>query len=150
MRPVRHARRPEFDEVRFEMAPLLDVVFILLTFFIFAMLVLARTDALDLSLPVLRSGARAEPADAIRVVLDAEGGVLIDGQAPGPEGWQSLVRARRDAAPDAPVRVFVDQRGDRRDLLTLMDELVALGVTDLSLIGSADDRPTGDDPALPR
>ncbi len=131
---MRRTRRVEFDEVRFEMAPLLDVVFLLLTFFMFAMLVLVRTDAIDLDLPALDAGAQAEPVEAIRVTLEADGTVMVDGNASQDGDWAGLFDAVRLEKPEAPVHLFVDQRGERRDLL----DLTAMGVRDVRLMGAVD------------
>ena len=77
MRPV---RRSNF-EPRLELMPLLDVVFLLLTFFISSFVVMIRADTRGVTLaPVAGSSGVADPAGAVRLlVIQPDGGMTFDG-----------------------------------------------------------------------
>ena len=65
--------RTSLHEPRLEMTPLLDVVFLLLTFFAFSMLVMVRADVVDVDLPVIDpTDTRAfglDPAQCSSIIL---------------------------------------------------------------------------------
>ena len=129
-----------------EMTPLLDVVFLLLTFFIFALVLMVRADVLGISLPRLGSAASASGSETITVALDAAGVVYVDGRAVALEGVTARIDALRQERPEARLFVAVDQNGRSRDLLRLIDTMVGDGITDFSLLGRPGREP-GDGPA---
>ncbi|HZW10877.1 MAG TPA: biopolymer transporter ExbD, partial [Phycisphaerales bacterium] len=97
---MRKVRRTT-PEVRVEMAPLIDVVFLLLTFFVFAMLMMVRAQVLDINLPAIGGGEPAANVAAVAISLDASGGVFVDGEQVGRDGLIDAVRAKLAATPDA-------------------------------------------------
>ncbi|HIB02032.1 MAG TPA: hypothetical protein EYO31_09310 [Phycisphaerales bacterium] len=66
MRPI---RRTDYD-TRIEMMPLIDVIFLLLTFFIYAMVLMVRAEILPVPLESYISGTTAEPRQTISVTID--------------------------------------------------------------------------------
>lgn len=107
---------------------LIDVVFILLLFFLLASQ-FQRYGALPISTPVLAAGPAAPDAAVVTLRLRADGSLLLDG-APvamadlGPA--LAAVRARRGALP---VAVTADPDATLQPLVTLLDALAAAGVS---------------------
>ncbi|MCC7387172.1 MAG: biopolymer transporter ExbD [Phycisphaerales bacterium] len=131
---MRRVRRTS-PEVRLEMAPLIDVVFLLLTFFVFAMLLMVRAQVLDVTLPTLGSGEPAQDTGAVTITLDAEGGVFVDEAPTGREGLIEAVRARLEARPGAKISLAADTGCPSGDLLAVIDELSKAGYGSFQLFG---------------
>ena len=74
MRPL---RRTEHD-TRVEIMPLIDVVFLLLTFFIYAMVLMVRVEVLPVPFESYISGETATPKPAISITIAIDGNVYID------------------------------------------------------------------------
>ncbi|MCH2161894.1 MAG: biopolymer transporter ExbD [Phycisphaerales bacterium] len=74
---LRRSREP----LRVELTPLIDAVFLLLTFFIYAMVLMERIELVPMELKTLESGSvaqeQAQPA-AITLSLDADGNLFLD------------------------------------------------------------------------
>lgn len=132
---MRHVRRSA-PEVRLELAPLLDVVFLLLTFFVFSIVLMVRADTLDVRLPELTAGSRASGVQAITIAIDAEGRTYVDGEATPVEGVPEAVRAlRASRGEEAALLVAVDERGSAGDLLRLTNVLSGAGLGEFSVLG---------------
>lgn len=127
-----------------EITPLIDVVFLLLTFFIFALILTTRVDVTEIALPpqAAAAGAAEQAQRPLIVELDDAGRVSVTGLAianaadPGLAETLSLIldQAGRDpdtARLDRPIVVAADVGSRSGDLLLLMDALAALGETEV-------------------
>lgn len=146
-------------EPRIEMAPIIDVVFLLLTFFVFSLVLLSRVSVLDLDLPAVGSPGQADATEAIRVAVDSQGMVFVDGQPVGPASapGQPLDETTRTALleaisrattqPDAQpaIRLEIDERGVSGALLRVLDALRSQGYEAVELVG----KPVDAAPTLP-
>jgi biopolymer transport protein ExbD len=123
--------------VRLEMTPLIDVVFLLLTFFIFALVLMVRADVLDIQLPEIGGGASAERTGAIVVSLTRTGEVLVEGESVQPDRvGEKLAEARAGREESTTVLLTADARVPAGKLIELADRLVAAGVREFSIVGS--------------
>ena len=129
--------RRRSQEIRFEMTPLIDVVFLLLVFFVFAMVLMIRADSLDLRLPSVGSGATARTGQAIRVTLAQDGSLRVDGEPVEMAAVGEAVRGRMDEG--SSVLLSADERAPSGVLIELADALMGAGVTEFSVLG----RPAG-------
>ena len=108
-------------EPRIELMPLIDVVFLLLTFFVFAMVIMVRTEVLELDLPTMGQAEPASDGVFITIGLDADG-VLYVGTDPVPfESIADEVRARQAENPRAQLAIAVDEDSRSGDLTRLID-----------------------------
>ena len=94
MRPL---RRTEHD-TRIEIMPLIDVVFLLLTFFIYAMVLMVRAEVLPVPFESYISGEPATPKQAVSITIAVDGNlyvgtnvVTLDGLIEKPEAVLYLV-----------------------------------------------------------
>jgi len=154
MFPMLRVRRTS-QEPRVEMAPLIDVVFLLLTFFVFSLVLLTRVSVMDLDLPSIGSGGQSEAPQAIIVAVDAQALVYVDGEPVGQASGEgeplaettraALLTAIQDAAaqgePDEPpiIRLEIDERGVSGALLRVLDALRAEGYEMVELVGTPSD-----------
>jgi biopolymer transport protein ExbD len=118
-----------------ELTPMIDVVFLLLTFFIFSIALMVRADVLGVSLPDLTSGVEAERVEPITVTLRADGSVSLMGEAVAREGLVEAIRTLRQTRPDAPVLLAADVEAGAGQLIELADALVGAGITRFSVVG---------------
>ncbi|MEM1211108.1 MAG: biopolymer transporter ExbD [Planctomycetota bacterium] len=73
-------KRPRHDlSPRIELMPLIDVVFLLLTFFIYALAVMVRAEVLPFELAEVTGGQRAEPAELLILAIGPGGEYIWDG-----------------------------------------------------------------------
>ena len=135
---MRRIRRT-IDEPRVEIMPLIDVIFLLLTFFVFALALMVRADVLDVRLPEVASGAPAAPGAIVTVAINAEGAVFVDGEEIAIEEIVGRVRDRRDEliADGGSARVLVapDENSRSGVVIRVIDALRYAGVGDISVMG---------------
>ena len=114
---------------------MIDVVFLLLTFFIFAVAVmdLLKTSGVDLLSVEGASEAVDEPVVLLEV--DGEGGVWIDGEAVADEALDARLRelaGRADAPPLVVTLQDVQASVDRGPvLMRLEDRIMRAGIRDI-------------------
>ncbi len=122
------------DSPEISLTPLIDVVFLLLIFFM-ASTTFERRSELRIELP--EAGARASPRDdaVIRVVIDAGGGVRVEGRALEDPRTATLRRALADAArglDSPPVFISADAQTPHQSVVTVMDAARQAGLYKLS------------------
>lgn len=127
------------------MTPLIDVVFLLLTFFIFALVLMVRADVLDVKLPEIGAGEAPE-GELITIALDQDGQVLLEGRPTELAALGERVRALRSEKPEARLVIAVDREGRSGELIKLADTLAAEGLGEFSIIGT---RPAEGAPGTP-
>lgn len=111
------------DSPEISLTPLIDVVFLLLIFFM-ASTTFERRSELRVELP--EAGARASPREGavIHVAIDAGGSVRVAGRALADSRTRTLRRALADAARglDAPpVVIGADARTPHQSVVAVMD-----------------------------
>jgi len=127
------------DEPRLEIMPLIDVIFLLLTFFVFALTLMVRAEVLDVRLPTIGSGEAPERSGLVTVAIDDSGSLFVNGEAVTTENLVERVRllAEQAEARGEQVRIVVaaDQNGRSGDLLAALDLLASGGIGDVSVLG---------------
>ena len=136
---MRRVRRTAMDDPRLEIMPLIDVIFLLLTFFVFALTLMVRADVLDIRLPSIASGQTPQRAGLVTVSVDDVGGLFVDGERVTTASLAERVRTRVDALAasgmTARVVVAADENGRSGDLLAALDLLARGGLGDVSVLG---------------
>lgn len=113
-------------------APLIDVVFLLLIFFMVTS-TFVRERALELSLPRSESGTPAHQ-DVIRLVAESEVSYILNGKTiTGSEVEGALAKLRSERAEDTPVLVIVDDESEVQLLVSTLDKAKSAGFTNISL-----------------
>jgi len=127
--------RPRRRRATISLTPLIDVVFILLIFFMLASSFLDWR-ALDLGTP-LRSGAAGAVEGALLVELRAgERGVEIRlaGERLTPEALEARLRSRLERTPEQRVLLRAGRGVALQETVRLLDRLDGLGLRDLALL----------------
>ena len=128
--------------MRIEMMPLIDVIFLILTFFVYAMVLMVRIDMLPVPLESYASGESPDPDAAIAVTLRLDGTVFVGQQETGTEGMLEAIESARTDTPETIVYLVLeagDGTTDRGPLLTsVWDRMHRAGI-DIKLVGAASD-----------
>jgi len=124
-------RRARGDSQDINIAPLIDMMFILLIFF-----VVTTTFVKDLQIDIERPGAAsAVSADlrSIRVAVDRRGQVYVEGQQVHPWMVQSRVRDLILQTPNRPVLVVADRALESGRLVEVVDQCRLAGAKDVGV-----------------
>lgn len=130
---MRRARRA-ISEPRLELTPLLDVMFLLLTFFIFAFVLMVRLDVTDIRLPVAQAGKGVERAPALTISIREDGSLSIANAPTTIEEVAGAIDAARAIEPKTQLFIAVDERAPAGVVFLLMDALRAAGHSDLRFL----------------
>lgn len=119
------------------MMPLIDVVFLLLTFFIYAMVVMVRLNTSGVDLLSIEGADQAVDEVVVLVEVDGLGGVLIDGRAVADDEIDGRLReiASRSQVPPVVVTLQDVQTSVDRGpgFMRLLNRIRRAGVSDIRL-----------------
>ena len=131
--------RRKQQKVRVEMLPLMDVVFLLLVFFIYSMMSMAVHRALPLNLP--KSGAaEIDTVVAKALTVKADGTLYLDKE---PISLDALTRtlavwkAGQKEENEPSLQIFAEDSLSYQELFKVLDRVKAAGIRKLSLQASA-------------
>lgn len=127
---------PERRKGRIEMIPLIDIVFLLLVVFIYAMLSMAVHRGLPVALPS-SVVAEVEKNLVLAVTVEREGTIYLD-KVPVPleELTQSL-KSKAEGEADPGVLLFADRDVAYQDLFRVLDRIRLAGLERISLQAEA-------------
>ena len=144
MRPL---RRPD-HEARVEIMPLIDVIFLLLTFFIYAMVLMVRAELLPVEMHSFASGEPATVPPAVAITIDRQGSLFLNRDRITMDAVLARLRTIKADDPDTVIYVAAEAEGDQDRLpvfLTLYDTLAHAGL-DIRLVGSPAPNPAPERP----
>jgi len=130
-------RRKARENVDIGLAPLIDVVFILLLFFVVTT-TFTRETQLKVDLPEAASGTPPEEADRkqLEVVIDAEGTFSLNGKALIKHDLATLMAAlAKESGGDTslPMIISADGKTPHQSVITAMDAAGKLGFAHLRI-----------------
>jgi biopolymer transport protein ExbD len=137
---------PEQYTTRVEMLPLIDIVFLLLVFFIYAMLSMAVHRGMDVELP---SSAAATPEKeltlsvTLRHLEDGASRIFLDQERVDPDQLAVLLaqRAKQEkkrSNREPGVLLFADRQVDYQELFKVLDQISKAGLNRISLQADAE------------
>ena len=133
---MRTVRRHDYTP-RVEMMPMIDVVFLLLTFFIFAVAVMNMLKTSGVDLMSVEGAEQAVDEPVVLLEVDGGGGYWIDGEPVADAELDARLRelaARPDAPPLVVTLQDVEASIDRGPVMwRLLGRIRQAGVTDLRL-----------------
>lgn len=92
--------RRQKHEPRIELAPLIDVMLFLLTFFIYQVMVTERVDLVPMELRTFQSGTAAKPAAAATISIDLDGILYLDRIPVALDELVARLEPMRETSPD--------------------------------------------------
>ena len=128
---------------RIEMLPLIDIVFLLLVFFIYAMLSMAVHYGQPVDLPASES-TTLEPQEAVSITMQAAVGdilLFVDEEPVSLDFLSKYLRSVQEKRPDFKkigVRIFADKTVSYQQLFQVLDRVKEAGLTRISLQAEPD------------
>ena len=118
-------------EPRIELAPLIDVMLFLLTFFIYSVMLMERVDLVPMELRTYRSGQAATPLPAATISVDLDGALYLDRAPVALDGIVDRLEELRTESPDLVVYLALADGASTVDrsalLLEIWDRLMPSG-----------------------
>ena len=116
--------RLEEEELRVDMAPLIDCVFLLLIFFLVATTLKKIDKELPLELPDSAASMEVQQPDEFAVIgIDREGNFYLDGTPVPVSILQSELRSKAQASPGIKLRLDADRRVPFSKVMQVLDIL---------------------------
>ncbi len=116
-------RREDQDDIMVEMTPMIDIVFLLLIFFLVATTLKKLDRELPVQLPDATMAVEAKvDADTLIIGLDAQGQLYLETEPVTTEAFHSALRAAAEANPDTRVRIHADRGTPYQAVVHVMDQ----------------------------
>ena len=119
------------EEVDVNLTPLIDVVFLLLIFFMVSTTFI-RESEIELTLPEASADVREEPIDIIEIAIDANGRYFVNGSALISSQLAVIRQALNDVRPsdaEPVVVISADAEASHQSVVTVMDAARQIGLT---------------------
>lgn len=134
MRPIRRNAL----EPRLEMLPLIDVIFLLLTFFIYSLTVMVHAKVMPVTLTDLTTGDQAETGILHAITIDRVGAVHYNQQPVTDEqlGAHLTILAEDPNQPTLYLAVEAKGTVDRGPLfISLLERVRSVGIANIAIVG---------------
>jgi biopolymer transport protein ExbD len=128
-------RRQSKEEVTVNLTPLIDIVFLLLIFFMVST-TFTKENHLSISLPESASEETGQPPMAIEILISENGEYSLDGQPLVNTKVDTLKRAMQkilDGRDAAPVVISADAKTSHESVVRAMDAAGQLGLINISI-----------------
>ncbi|HEX7009567.1 MAG TPA: biopolymer transporter ExbD [Phycisphaeraceae bacterium] len=138
---------------RVELLPLLDVVFLLLTFFIYSLVMMVRAEVLPVRLVPVNTGERVQqPADLAAITIDQAGRCYLNRELIEPADLDERLAQLALRAPPPKLFIALEQAGPGQEmvdrgpvLIDLVSRIRKAGIEDFAIVGEPQGRqPTGE------
>lgn len=129
-------QRPQMEDISVELAPLIDVVFLLLIFFMVST-TFTKESRLSLELPeATKEPSASDPVMVIDISVTSEGEFAVNGKAlvnQEPQTLRAALRAVGEGDTSRPVVISADGKAPHQAVVTAMDVSGQLGFTRLRI-----------------
>lgn len=129
------------EEVDLNITPLIDIVFLLLIFFMVST-TFQKESQLKIQLPQAAQQASSQPQEPLEIVISADGQYVIDGRKLSGNDRGALIEALGTAAgkdTERPVILRADKRTPHQAVVRAMDAAAQLGLDRLSIATARSD-----------
>jgi biopolymer transport protein ExbD len=123
------------DEPEINLTSLIDVVLLLLVFFMVSTSFIKATE-IRLQLPQAEAAPREEPATEIEIMISTAGDYFVDGKELVNRRPETLQRALEEVAGERrelPVTIRADGRASHQSVVTAMDIVGRLGFSRITI-----------------
>ncbi|ASP39983.1 biopolymer transporter ExbD [Bacterioplanes sanyensis] len=128
-------KRQNREPVEVNLTPLIDIVFLLLIFFMVST-TFTKENHLNLDLPEASAEAASQPDAALEIIINAQGDYSINNQALVNQQLDTLKRGLQKALAgrsDAPVIITADANTPHQAVVRAMDAAGQVGLVNLSI-----------------
>ena len=125
----------EFDDgVQINITPLIDILFILLLFFILTSTFdITDEKAIDVTLPEADTEQAVESPDLFTITVDRDDNILYQNAVITPEQLNEIAAGRDIAAGDMITVIAADEKASHGRVMTVLDTLRANSITDINI-----------------
>ena len=127
-------------KVRIEMVPMIDCMFLLLVFFIYAMLSMAVHRGLPVNLPA-SSTVKIDKKLILAVTIKADGSIFVDKEPVELERVSTVLQAKAAGQDQPGVLLFADRTLAYQSLFKVLDRIRQAGLNRISLQAELDEAP---------
>ncbi len=123
------------DDVDINLTPLIDVVFLLLIFFMVTTTFIRQSD-LKIDLPQASAEPKPQPEKMLELIIDASGRFYVDGRGVINNRPETLIAALRKALNgrrDLPMTIRADARTPHQSVVTALDSAARIGLSRISI-----------------
>jgi biopolymer transport protein ExbD len=117
---------------RVEILPLIDIVFLLLVFFIYAMLSMAVHRGVPINLPT-SSSAEIQRGSILSVTIKESGEIFLDTNQASLTNLATLLRNTIKGSESPGVLLFADRKVSCQLLVKVLDQIKTAGINRVSL-----------------
>jgi biopolymer transport protein ExbD len=122
------------DEIALNLTSLIDVVFLLLVFFMVATTFLDPERQLDLDLPQAASGVEREmPPEELVLNVFRDGRIALGGRELDDQALRGALERAARSDPATPVTIRGDARVEHARIVAVMDACALAGLSNLSV-----------------
>jgi biopolymer transport protein ExbD len=126
-------------KARIEMLPLIDIVFLLLVFFIYAMLSMAVHRGLPVLLPTSVS-AKIDKELIVSVTVKSDKTIYVDKVQVGLNDLASFLKTKTESDRDVGILLFADRGLSYQNLFNVLDQIKIAGIHRVSLQAEVEQR----------
>jgi biopolymer transport protein ExbD len=119
-------------KTRIEVIPLIDVIFLLLVFFIYAMLSMSVHHGLPVDLPA-SDKAPLERGKLPSITVEKDGNLFLEGEQVPLQDLGRLISIRLLEEPEKGVMLFADRDVPYHVIFDVMEEITLSGIRNISL-----------------
>ncbi|HCU88310.1 MAG TPA: biopolymer transporter ExbD [Gammaproteobacteria bacterium] len=122
------------EEIDVNLTPLIDVVFLLLIFFMVSTTFI-RESEIEISLPEASTEVRRDPPNSIEIAIDARGRYFINSEVLSDTRVATIRQALYDARPldsEPVVIINADARATHQAVIAVMDAARQVGMTQIT------------------
>ena len=116
-----------------ELTPLIDVVFLLLIFFMVSTTFVSEESGLQVELPRSESRDLSPEGTDVALVMTADGNIQIDGKAVDLDELKLILKASAEQDPSTLVVVRADRSLEHGRVVEVMDLVRGLGLTHFAI-----------------
>ena len=127
-------------KVRMEMLPLIDIVFLLLVFFIYAMLSMAVHRGLPVLLPSSVS-AKIDKELILSITVKSDGTLYVDKEQIGLNDLASFLKTKSAPEKEVGILLFADRSLSYQNLFQVLDQIKMAGIHRISLQADVEQHP---------
>jgi len=124
-------------KVRIEMLPLIDIVFLLLVFFIYAMLSMAVHRGLPVILPSSTT-VKIDKNLLLSVTVKSSGTIYVDKEMVTLESLAGVLKRKAQTGREPGVLLFADRSLPYQELFRVLDQIRTGGISRISLQAEVD------------
>ncbi|MEM7308200.1 MAG: biopolymer transporter ExbD [Planctomycetota bacterium] len=122
------------EEAVVNLTPMIDVVFLLLIFFMVTTTFLDPEREIEIDLPTADSaGAVESPPEEIIITVRSDGTVFVRGELRDDDGLRSLLRSAAQHDPETPVTIRGDREAHHEAIVGVMDACGSAGLYNLAV-----------------